>query len=237
MSQSESNILQNIRLSAGAEPAEILKAGLEAAAGPVVLASSFSVEDIVLIDILRRNGFTVPVLALDTGRLNEETYEVAEAVTIRYGIPIEWYFPERPAVEKLEREKGLFSFRDSLDNRHECCRIRKVEPLGRALAGRGGWITGLRREQSVTRNDLAPIEIDRANGGILKLNPLLEWSEQQVWAYAEEQALPVNRLHKQGYPSIGCAPCTRPVLPGEHPRAGRWWWENPEHKECGLHRR
>ena len=237
MSQSESNILQNIRLSAGAEPAEILKAGLEAAAGPVVLASSFSVEDIVLIDILRRNGFTVPVLALDTGRLNEETYEVAEAVTIRYGIPIEWYFPERPAVEKLEREKGLFSFRDSLDNRHECCRIRKVEPLGRALAGRGGWITGLRREQSVTRNDLAPIEIDRANGGILKLNPLLEWSEQKVWAYAEEQALPVNRLHKQGYPSIGCAPCTRPVLPGEHPRAGRWWWENPEHKECGLHRR
>jgi len=237
MSQSESNILQNIRLSAGAEPAEILKAGLEAAAGPVVLASSFSVEDIVLIDILRRNGFTVPVLALDTGRLNEETYEVAEAVTIRYGIPIEWYFPERPAVEKLEREKGLFSFRDSLDNRHECCRIRKVEPLGRALAGRGGWITGLRREQSVTRNDLAPIEIDQANGGILKLNPLLEWSEQKVWAYAEEQALPVNRLHKQGYPSIGCAPCTRPVLPGEHPRAGRWWWENPEHKECGLHRR
>ena len=237
MSQSESNILQNIRLSAGAEPAEILKAGLEAAAGPVVLASSFSVEDIVLIDILRRNGFTVPVFALDTGRLNEETYEVAEAVTIRYGIAIEWYFPERPAVEKLEREKGLFSFRESLDNRHECCRIRKVEPLGRALAGRGGWITGLRREQSVTRNDLAPIEIDQANGGILKLNPLLEWSEQQVWAYAEEQALPVNRLHKQGYPSIGCAPCTRPVLPGEHPRAGRWWWENPEHKECGLHRR
>jgi phosphoadenosine phosphosulfate reductase len=237
MSQSESNILQNIRLSAGAEPAEILKAGLEAAAGPVVLASSFSVEDIVLIDILQRNGFTVPVFALDTGRLNEETYEVAEAVTIRYGIAIEWYFPERPAVEKLEREKGLFSFRESLDNRHECCRIRKVEPLGRALAGRGGWITGLRREQSVTRNDLAPIEIDHANGGILKLNPLLEWNEQQVWAYAEEHALPVNRLHKQGYPSIGCAPCTRPVLPGEHPRAGRWWWENPEHKECGLHRR
>jgi len=237
MSQSESNILQKIRLSAGAEPAEILKAGLEAAAGSVVLASSFSVEDIVLIDILQRNGFTVPVFALDTGRLNEETYEVAEAVTIRYGIAIEWYFPERPAVEKLEREKGLFSFRESLDNRHECCRIRKVEPLGRALAGRGGWITGLRREQSVTRNDLAPIEIDQANGGILKLNPLLEWSEQQVWAYAEEQALPVNRLHKQGYPSIGCAPCTRPVLPGEHPRAGRWWWENPEHKECGLHRR
>jgi phosphoadenosine phosphosulfate reductase len=237
MSQSESNILQNIRLSAGAEPAEILKAGLEAADGSVVLASSFSVEDIVLIDILQRNGFTVPVFALDTGRLNEETYEVAEAVTIRYGIAIEWYFPERPAVEKLEREKGLFSFRESLDNRHECCRIRKVEPLGRALAGRGGWITGLRREQSVTRNDLAPIEIDQANGGILKLNPLLEWNEQQVWAYAEEHALPVNRLHKQGYPSIGCAPCTRPVLPGEHPRAGRWWWENPEHKECGLHRR
>jgi phosphoadenosine phosphosulfate reductase len=140
-------------------------------------------------------------------------------------------------VEKLEREKGLFSFRESLENRHECCHIRKVEPLGRALQGLAGWITGLRREQSVTRTALAPVELDEANGGILKINPLLEWSEAQVWEYAETRRIPTNRLHKQGYPSIGCAPCTRPVAPGEHPRAGRWWWENPEHKECGLHRR
>ncbi len=224
------------RLPAGASPRQILEVGLEAADGPVALASSFSVEDVVLIDILRQVAPQVAVFAIDTGRLNEETYEVAEAVSVRYGIAVEWYFPERQAVEHLEREKGLFSFRESLENRHECCRIRKVEPLRRALAGKAVWITGLRREQSVTRADLAAIEIDQANGGILKLNPLLEWTERQVWAYAEEHRLPVNRLHRQGYPSIGCAPCTRSVEPGEHPRAGRWWWENPEHKECGLHR-
>jgi phosphoadenosine phosphosulfate reductase len=140
-------------------------------------------------------------------------------------------------VEQLLREKGPFSFRESLANRHECCHIRKVEPLGRALAGLSGWITGLRREQSVTRADLHPIETDPVNNGLLKINPLLDWSEAQVWEYAEARNLPVNRLHRRGYPSIGCAPCTRPVQPGEHPRAGRWWWENPEHKECGLHRR
>ena len=133
--------------------------------------------------------------------------------------------------------RGLYSFRESLENRHECCHIRKVEPLGRALKGLGGWITGQRRDQSVTRTALAPLEIDAINGGILKINPLLEWNESQVWEYANSRNLPTNRLHKQGYPSIGCAPCTRPVAPGEHPRAGRWWWENPEHKECGLHRR
>jgi phosphoadenosine phosphosulfate reductase len=237
MSQNELNTLLETRSPADATPEEVLKEGLAAAAGPVALASSFSVEDVVIIDILQRNGFDVSIFALDTGRLNEETYEVAEAVTARYGITIDWYFPERKAVEKLEREKGLFSFRESLESRHECCRIRKVEPLGRALAGKGGWITGLRREQSVTRSDLKPIEIDLANGGILKINPLLEWTEEQVRVYAEEYRLPVNRLHQQGYPSIGCAPCTRPVQPGEHPRAGRWWWESPEHKECGLHRR
>ncbi|MEZ4600675.1 MAG: phosphoadenylyl-sulfate reductase [Syntrophotaleaceae bacterium] len=237
MSHKETIILNKTILSASAVSEEILRAGLAVAKGPMALASSFSVEDVVIIDILQRKRFEVSVFALDTGRLNEETYEVAEAVTARYGVVIDWYFPQREAVEKLEREKGLFSFRESLENRHECCRIRKIEPLGRALAGKGGWITGLRREQSVTRSDLKPIEIDQTHGGILKLNPLLEWSWEQVWAYASAHRLPVNRLHTQGYPSIGCAPCTRPVQPGEHPRSGRWWWENPEHKECGLHRR
>ncbi len=236
MLQTELNTLLETRLPDGSSAEQILKTGLAAADGPVVLASSFSIEDVVLIDLLQRYAPEVTVFALDTGRLNEETYEVAEAVTNRYGITIEWYFPERQAVENLERTKGLFSFRESLDNRHECCRIRKVEPLRRALQDRAGWITGLRREQSITRTDLRSIEIDQGNGGILKLNPLLEWTEQQIQAYAEEHRLPLNRLHKQGYPSIGCAPCTRPVQPGEHPRAGRWWWENPEHKECGLHR-
>lgn len=215
----------------------ILNSGLAAAGGTVKLACSFSVEDVVLIDLIRRDSLPVGLFALDTGRLNEETYEVAEAVTERYGVAIDWYFPERAAVERLEREKGLFSFRESLENRHECCRIRKVEPLQRALAGLAGWVTGLRREQGVTRQELEAVAVDEANGGLLKINPLLDWTEAEVWAYAEERRLPVNRLHRQGYPSIGCAPCTRAVRPGEPARAGRWWWENPEQKECGLHRR
>ena len=218
-------------------PAEILRIGIEAADGPVKLACSFSVEDVVIIDMAMESGLPIGIFALDTGRLNEETYEVADALVERYRLKIEWFFPERGAVEQLLAGKGPFSFRESLENRHECCHIRKVEPLGRALKGLGGWITGQRRDQSVTRAALAPLEIDTINDGILKINPLLEWNESQVWEYANARRIPTNRLHKQGYPSIGCAPCTRPVAPGEHPRAGRWWWENPEHKECGLHRR
>lgn len=222
---------------ATADAASILRSGMRTAAGPVALACSFSVEDVVIIDLLQQIAPATRIFALDTGRLNEETYEVAEAVRERYGVAIDWYFPERAAVEQLEREQGLFSFRESLENRHECCRIRKVEPLGRALEGLAGWITGLRSEQSVTRSALAPLEIDEAHGGIIKINPLAAWSEAQVWDYAKQQRIPVNRLHSRGYPSIGCAPCTRAIQPGEHPRAGRWWWENPEHKECGLHRK
>lgn len=216
---------------------EILRTGIERAGGPVALACSFSVEDVAIVDMLRQAKLPATVFALDTGRLNEETYEVAEAVSQRYGVSIDWYFPRREEVEALVREKGPFSFRESLENRHECCRIRKMEPLKRALQGLSGWITGLRREQSVTRGDVPPIETDHGNGGILKINPLIGWSEKDVWDYAERRRIPTNRLHKQGYPSIGCAPCTRAVKPGEHPRAGRWWWEDPEHKECGLHRR
>jgi phosphoadenosine phosphosulfate reductase len=224
-------------IPAHASPQEILRLGVEAAGGKVSLACSFSVEDVVIIDMAKELGLDIGVFALDTGRLNEETYEVADAIAERYRLSIDWFFPQHEAVEKLLKEKGPYSFRESLENRHECCHIRKVEPLGRALKGVAGWITGLRREQSMTRTNLAPIELDELNGGILKINPLLEWSETQVWEYAETRRLPTNRLHKQGYPSIGCAPCTRPVAPGEHPRAGRWWWENPEHKECGLHKR
>lgn len=216
---------------------EILQRGLDVATGPIKLASSFSVEDIVLIDLINRNQLPVGLFALDTGRLNEETYEVADAVVNRYGMKIDWYFPQAIAVEALERDKGLFSFRESLENRYECCRIRKIEPLQRALENLGGWVTGLRREQSVTRSEIKAIEIDAGHGHILKINPLLDWSEDEVWDYAEHECLPVNRLHRQGYPSIGCAPCTRAIQPGDDLRSGRWWWENAEHKECGLHRR
>lgn len=218
-------------------PLDILSAGIKAAGGKVSLACSFSLEDVAVIDIAHQAGLGLGVFALDTGRLNEETYEVADAIVERYGLNIEWYFPRHEEVERLEREKGLYSFRETLDNRHECCRIRKVEPLSRALKGLKGWITGMRREQSVTRSDLKALERDELNGGILKINPLLDWSEEQLLSYTEEHRLPQNRLYRQGYRSIGCAPCTRAVQSGEDARAGRWWWENPEHKECGLHRR
>lgn len=229
--------VQQLEFNPVTDAEAILRQGLVAAAGPVKLASSFSVEDIVLIDLIHRLQLPIGLFALDTGRLNEETYEVADAVAQRYGLTIDWYFPQAPAVEALEREKGLFSFRDSLENRQECCRIRKIEPLRRALAPLAGWVTGMRREQSVTRSEITAIEVDAAHGNIVKINPLLNWSEADVWGYAEREALPLNRLHKQGYSSIGCAPCTRAIRPGEDVRAGRWWWENPEHKECGLHRR
>lgn len=215
----------------------ILRQGLEQAAGPVQIASSFSIEDIILMDLVHRAELPIGLFAIDTGRLNEETYEVADAVGSRYGVKIDWYFPLAEPVQVLEREKGLFSFRESLENRQECCRIRKVEPLGRALATLGGWVTGQRREQSVTRSEIPAIEVDINHGHIVKINPLLDWKEADLWDYAKGQGLTLNRLHKQGYPSIGCAPCTRPIQPGEDLRAGRWWWENPEHKECGLHQR
>lgn len=218
------------------EPADILTQGLEAAGERVSLACSFSVEDVVVIDLASRLNLPLGVFAIDTGRLNEETYEAAEAVMGRYGIQIDWYFPDRQAVESLESQKGLFSFRESLENRKECCRIRKVESLDRALEGLAGWVTGLRRDQSITRADLAPLETDAGHGGILKINPLIYWTEEEVWEYAKRERIPVNRLHRTGYPSIGCAPCTRAVRPGESSRAGRWWWEDPDHKECGLHR-
>ncbi len=234
-----STAAQQIRSETGSPaltPQQILSLGVKRAGGPVSLACSFSIEDVVLIDMIRELGLPVGLFALDTGRLPEETYETAEAVTQRYGVRIDWYFPERDAVEALEREKGLFSFRESLENRRECCRIRKVEPLQRALSGLAGWVTGLRREQGVTRTEVPPIEVDQAHGNILKISPLAHWSSDALWQYAHRQRVPVNRLHRLGFPSIGCAPCTRAVKVGEDPRAGRWWWENPEHKECGLHR-
>jgi phosphoadenosine phosphosulfate reductase len=227
------------RLRAAA-PAETVRWGLERFGHEIAIASSFSIEDCVIIDVAHKVaaavlGAPLRVFALDTGRLHEETYLTAERVTAKYGLEIEWQFPDRVAVERLVRAKGLYSFRDSLDNRHECCGIRKIEPLGRALSGLEAWITGLRREQSVTRTEAAEVELDPGYGGMTKLNPIISWSTAEVRAYADAQKVPIHPLHDRGYPSIGCAPCTRAVAPGEHPRAGRWWWEDPENKECGLH--
>ncbi len=203
----------------------------------LALASSFGLEDVALIHALLQVTPDARVFALDTGRLPEETYECAEAIRQRYGINIHWYFPDSGAVERLEREKGILSFRESVENRVECCGIRKVEPLNRALADQTAWITGQRREQSVTRLSLNVLEPDGAHGGIWKFNPLAEWTLDDVWHYVRQNDIPYNTLHDAGYPSIGCAPCTRAIEPGEDQRAGRWWWETPEHKECGLHNR
>ena len=217
-------------------PAEEVLAWTDAEFGArAAIASSFGVEDVVLIDLASRHAPRAGVFTLDTGRLPPETYDVMEEVRRRYGIAIETFAPERAAVEQLEREKGFFSFRRSVEERKECCAIRKLEPLSRALSGKSAWITGLRREQSITRAEVEAAEIDEAHGGIVKLNPLARWTEAEVWRYARTHELPLNALHARGYPSIGCAPCTRAVAPGEDVRAGRWWWEQPEHKECGLH--
>jgi phosphoadenosine phosphosulfate reductase len=223
----------------GAGPAAIVKWAVERFGARIAVASSFSVEDCVVIDLVhkasRARGAEVRVFALDTGRLHDETYLTAERVRMKYDLEIQWMFPQREAVERLIRGKGLYSFRDSLDNRHECCGIRKVEPLGRALDELDAWFTGLRREQSITRTEGAEVEFDAAHGGMTKVNPLIAWTMPEVRAYAKANGVPVHPLHDKGFPSIGCAPCTRAIQPGEHPRAGRWWWEDPENKECGLH--
>ncbi|HMP90140.1 MAG TPA: phosphoadenylyl-sulfate reductase [Kiritimatiellia bacterium] len=213
----------------------VLSKALELWHPRIALASSFSLEDAVVTHLLMDIRKDAVVFALDTGRLNPETYECAEALRRRYGLKIQWYFPERVAVEELERNKGLFSFRESVENRKECCGIRKVEPLRRALSELDAWVTGLRREQSVTRTELQAVERDSANGGIYKVNPIAGWTLEDLWAFTHKNKIPYNRLYDQGYTSIGCAPCTRAIQPGEDQRAGRWWWENPEHKECGLH--
>jgi phosphoadenosine phosphosulfate reductase len=215
--------------------ADVLRWGLGRFGRQLAIASSFSIEDNVVIDLAHKIDPTVRVFALDTGRLPEETYQTADRVRDKYNIEIEWLFPDRIEVEALLRKKGLYSFMESLDNRHECCGIRKVEPLGRILAGLDAWVTGLRRDQSVTRADTGVLEFDQGHGGMAKLNPIIGWSDAELWAYADAQRVPIHPLHKKGFPSIGCEPCTRAIKPGEHPRAGRWWWENPESKECGLH--
>ena len=203
----------------------------------LTIASSFGPEDMVVLDLLLAQDPTARVFLLDTGRLHQETYDLVERARLRYRRDFEVYVPDTQALEDLLRKQGPNGFYESIEARKACCYVRKVEPLGRALQGVQAWVTGQRREQSQTRTQLAFVEEDGAHGGILKLNPLADWSEAQVWDYIRAHKLPTNQLHDQGFPSIGCAPCTRAVKPGEDVRAGRWWWENPEQKECGLHKR
>ena len=199
------------------------------------IAIACSLQHAVLIDMAVRIRPDVRVFSIDTGRLPEDTYQCAHDIEKHFGIRIEWYFPRQDAVEQMMRQKGTFSFRESLQARRECCAIRKVEPLNRALSNLDAWITGVRRDQNVTRSASEKIEIDQAHGGIVKVNPLSDWTHDAIKAYVKEHKLPYNTLFEKGYTSIGCACCTRPVERGEDSRAGRWWWEHPDHKECGLH--
>lgn len=219
----------------GAPAEQVVAWAVEQFGRRVALACSFGAEDMVLVDMLAGCGGHSRVFLLDTGRLHQETYDLLDRARERYELSFEVYFPKTDNLERLLTDKGPNSFYLSVDERQECCRVRKVEPLARALSTVDAWITGLRRSQSVTRGEIRLIEPDRAHGGILKLNPLAGWSEEDVWSYIRSRNVPYNRLHDRGFPSIGCVPCTRAVQPGEDLRAGRWWWEDPEHKECGLH--
>ena len=200
----------------------------------IALASSMSVEDQVLTDMILGINSEATVFTLDTGRLPQETYDVIEATRKRYHTNIEMLFPDKGEVEVMVEAKGPNLFYSSIANRKMCCNVRKVEPLRRKLAELDVWVCGLRREQAVTRTEIPKVEWDDANG-LVKLNPLADWTEKQVWDYVHDNHVPYNKLHDHGYPSIGCMPCTRAIEKGEDVRAGRWWWESPESKECGLH--
>jgi phosphoadenosine phosphosulfate reductase len=200
----------------------------------VAFASSLGAEDQALTDMLSRAAPKLAVFTLDTGRLPQDTYDVLAATRERYGLRIEVMFPQASDVEEMTTSRGPNSFRASVEDRRLCCHVRKVLPLRRRLAGLDAWVTGLRRDQAATRTLLASVEWDAANG-LLKINPLADWSAEEVWTYIRRNDVPVSALHERGYPSIGCEPCTRAVAAGEDIRAGRWWWESPQHKECGLH--
>ncbi|MCL2657724.1 MAG: phosphoadenylyl-sulfate reductase [Betaproteobacteria bacterium] len=202
--------------------------------GEVAFANSCGAEDMVLTDIILSEQLPIEIFSLDTGRLPAETYTLIGEIEKRYATRLKIYFPDAGAVEGYVRAHGVNAFYDSVELRKACCGIRKVEPLRRALAGKRAWITGLRAEQAATRAALIEREYDEGNR-LEKFNPLAEWSEEQVWAYIRIHDAPYNALHDRFYPSIGCAPCTRAIAAGEDIRAGRWWWENSESRECGLH--
>ena len=231
------NELKAIAEEMESKPAqEVLQWGFAKFGDRMVLASSFGAEDVVLIHMMcniDRNH--TRVLTLDTGRLNQETYDVIDEIRKKYDVKVDVYFPNSSAVEEMVSNKGMNLMYESMENRILCCNIRKIEPLKRALVHFDCWVTGLRREQSTSRNKISKLEIDTMNNNIVKLNPLADWTGDEIWEYVRENKIPYNKLHDSGYPSIGCEPCTRAIMPGEDPRAGRWWWENDTHKECGLH--
>ena len=216
-------------------PEEVLKWTLDNLHPGVALASSFGAEDVVVIDMLAMINPDARVFTLDTGRLNQETYDIMDDIRNRYKMNIEVMFPNQDEVQQMVRMNGMNLFFRSRENRKLCCGIRKVHPLTNMLSTLEGWITGIRADQTQNRSDSAKFKIDGQFGGILKVNPIIDWTWEMVWDYIKANKVPYNKLHDKGYPSIGCEPCTRPIKPGEDLRAGRWWWENESDKECGLH--
>ncbi len=214
---------------------DVLRWALQEYHPRIAISASFQAESIVLIDLATKITPDVRVFTIDTGRLPQETHAVIDDIRHRYDIHVEVIVPDNARVQAMVRQHGMNLFHRHQTLRMLCCHIRKVEPLQRALADLDGWITGLRRDQNESRADVAKVEIDETHGGIVKVNPIADWSRDQVWAYIRENKLPYNALYDQGYTSIGCAPCTRAIEPGENERAGRWWWENSQFKECGLH--
>ncbi len=221
---------------ASKEPQEVLAWALGRLHPSIAISSSFGAEDVVLIDMAWRINPQVRVFTLDTLRLPTETYTLIDQVKLRYGMPIEVYYPKLESVSEMVEAHGFNLFYKGIDFRKLCCGIRKVEPVERALKDLDAWVSGLRRDQIVTRATISKVELDEAHPGKVKINPLADWTWEQVWGYIKSNQVPYNSLHDQGFPSIGCDPCTRAVKPGEDPRAGRWWWESdPSAKECGLH--
>ena len=215
-------------------PQEVLKWALSELHPQIALAWS-GAEDVAIVDMMIKINPKARIFTLDTGRLNCETYEVIDKVRAKYGINVEVLFPDAEKVEEMVQKGGVNLFYKGVENRKTCCKVRKVQPLQRQLSTLDGWITGLRKDQAVTRTVMKKIEIDETFGGIIKVNPLADWTHKDVWDYIRENDVPYNKLHDKNYPSIGCEPCTRSVKSGEDIRAGRWWWETPDSKECGLH--
>jgi thioredoxin-dependent adenylylsulfate APS reductase len=217
-------------------PQEILTWSLKNFQPRIALSCSFGApEGLVLLDMMHRIDPAARVFVIDTGRLPQETHDLIDRVRERYDKPVEVVFPRSDDVESMLRDHGTNLFYESIERRQLCCRIRKVEPLSRVLSDLDAWVTGLRRDQNVTRHNTPKVQIDYVHGGIVKVNPIADWSRDQVESYVAAFDVPTNRLHAQGYPSVGCAPCSRAVAPGADPRSGRWWWEQAETRECGIH--
>jgi phosphoadenosine phosphosulfate reductase len=216
-------------------PQEVLQWSFDNLHPRLAMASSFGAEDVVVIDMMMKINPKARIFTLDTGRLNQETYDVMDEIRKKYNVNIEVMFPDQNEVEQMVRVNGLNLFYDSVGNRKLCCGIRKVHPLNRILSTLDGWITGLRADQTEVRSNANKVEFDEQHNGIIKINPIIEWTWDQTWDYIKKNNIPYNKLHDKGFPSIGCEPCTRAIKSGEPLRAGRWWWESDSQKECGLH--